>query len=103
MREPEGVLPNTLALGYAISAYLLGLFLLTRSSPTAVLPGILLTAHSMVIASYLIHECAHRSLFRARSMKRWTGELPFRQLLRTFHRSRLARILGDACGEVGRG
>ena len=67
------------------------------------LPGILLTAHSMVIASYLIHECAHRSLFRASSMKRWTGELSFRQLLRTFHRGRLARILGDDCGEVGRG
>jgi hypothetical protein len=36
-------------------------------------------------------------------MKRWTGELSFRQLLRTFHRGRLARILGDDCGEVGRG
>ena len=75
MREPEGVLPNSLALGYAVSAHILGLYLLTRDSPVAVLPGILVTAHSMVIASYLIHECAHMTLFRARSVNRWVGEL----------------------------
>jgi len=75
MREPEGVLPNGLALAYAINIYILGLFLLTQTSPAAVLPGILLTAHAMVIASYLIHECAHMTLFRAHAANRWTGEL----------------------------
>ena len=56
MREPEGFLPNSLALGYALTAQIIGLFLITRSSTAAIVPGILLTAHSMVIASYLIHE-----------------------------------------------
>jgi len=75
MREPEGLLPNSLALGYAVTAQLLGLFLITRGQLVAILPGILLTTHSMVIAAYLIHECAHMNLFRARAMNRWSGEL----------------------------
>ena len=36
--------------------------------------GILPTAHSMVIAAYLVHDCAHRPLFRARAQNRWVSE-----------------------------
>jgi len=61
MREPEGVVPNSLALAYVVTAQIGGLFLLT--------------AHSMVIAAYLVHECAHMTLFRARTLNRWVGEL----------------------------
>lgn len=75
MREPEGVLPNSLALTYAVTAQILGLFLITRSQVAAVLAGILIAAHSMVIAAYLIHECAHMNLFRAQTLNRWAGEL----------------------------
>jgi fatty acid desaturase len=75
MREPEGLLPNSLAIAYAITAQIAGLFLITRNSVPAIAPGILLTAHSMVIASYLIHECAHMTLFRAQALNRRVGEL----------------------------
>jgi fatty acid desaturase len=75
MREPEGVLPNSLALAYVVTAQITGLFFLTRQQPWLVPAGILLTAHSMVIASYLVHECAHMTLFRARGLNRWVGEL----------------------------
>jgi len=75
MREPEGVVPNSLALAYAVTAQIAGLFLISRQQ-TAVAPaGILLTAHSMVIAAYLVHECAHMTLFCARGLNRWVGEL----------------------------
>lgn len=75
MREPEGVVPNSLALAYVVTAQIGGLFLLTRAQAAAVPAGILLTAHSMVIAAYLVHECAHMTLFRARTLNRWVGEL----------------------------
>jgi fatty acid desaturase len=29
----------------------------------------------MVVAAYLVHECAHMNLFRARRLNRWVGEL----------------------------
>jgi fatty acid desaturase len=74
-RERAGRVPNSLALGYALSAQILGLFLITRGEATAVVPGVALTAHSMVIAAYLVHECAHMNLFRARAANRWAGEL----------------------------
>ncbi len=75
MREPEGLLPNSLAFGYAVTAQIIGLFLITRMNAPAVVLGIVLTMHSMIIASYLIHECAHMTLFRARMLNRWAGEL----------------------------
>jgi fatty acid desaturase len=75
MREPAGLLPNSMALAYAVTAQIAGLFVITREQAAGVSIGILLTAHSMVIAAYLIHECAHMNLFRARALNRWTGEL----------------------------
>jgi fatty acid desaturase len=69
------VLPNSLALAYAVTAQLFGLFFITREQAPSIGLGILLTAHSMVIAAYLIHECAHMNLFRARALNRGAGEL----------------------------
>ena len=37
--------------------------------------GVLFFAHSMVIAAYLVHECAHNSLFRKNKYHRWLGEV----------------------------
>lgn len=75
MREREGIVPNTLALGYAIGGHVLGLALLVQSSWFAVVAGILLTAHTMVIAAYLIHEAAHYTLFRNVVHNRVIGEI----------------------------
>lgn len=75
MREEAGVLPNTLALGYATLGHAAGLLLLCASSLALNALGVLLTMHSMVIAAYLLHEAAHMTLFRDPRHNRATGEL----------------------------
>lgn len=62
-RYPEGRWPNTLALLYAFASYGLGFFLITQPALWLNIPGTLLLAHAMVIASYLVHECAHNTIF----------------------------------------
>src|SRR5690606_3755877 len=61
-RHPDGVVPNTLALGYALGGHLLALVLLGMGGWWFV-PGVLLLASSLVIAAFLIHECTHQTLF----------------------------------------
>jgi fatty acid desaturase len=75
MREAAGLLPNLTAIGYAVFGHLGGLALLAAGSPWLFPLGVLLTAHSMVIAAYLIHESAHYTLFREQRHNRWLGEL----------------------------
>jgi fatty acid desaturase len=74
-REPEGALPNSLALGYAIGGYLLGFVALTGSGLGSAVLGVLLAAHSMFIAAYLLHEAMHQTLFASRRAHRVAGEL----------------------------
>ena len=81
-REPEGALPNTLALGYALGAYALGFTLLIAGGApgaaggglASAALGVLLTAHGMFIAAYLLHEAMHQTLFATRSANRLAGE-----------------------------
>jgi fatty acid desaturase len=73
-REPEGALPNTLALGYTLGAYALGLSLLCGSGAASAVLGVLLTAHGMFIAAYLLHEAMHQTLFATRTAHRLAGE-----------------------------
>lgn len=75
MREPEGLWPNLLALGYAVPVHGIGLVLLCSGIWPVWLLGVLLTAHTLVIAAYLIHEAAHMNLFRSLEHNRWVGEL----------------------------
>lgn len=75
MREREGVVPNSLALGYAVLGHVAGLALLATGQPAELLAGVLLTTHTMVIAAYLIHEAAHYTLFRSPGANRFAGEL----------------------------
>ncbi len=75
MREPEGTVPNLLALCYAIFGYTGGFALMTGPLWYLDLAGMLLLTHSMIIAAYLIHEAAHYTLFRARGHNRLAGEL----------------------------
>jgi hypothetical protein len=70
MCKPGGILPNNLAPGSVITVQTGELFLLTRSFATAIKQAILLTAHSRLIASCLIHERAPMTLFRAQSVSR---------------------------------
>ena len=63
-----------LVLSYVLLGWL-GSFVLmaSRSVPLDIL-GVLLCAHTMVLAAYLIHEAAHQTLFSSRHANRWVGE-----------------------------
>lgn len=62
-KYPDSRQPNLLAFGYAFGGYALGLLLITRDALAANLAGVLLLGHAMIIAAYLVHECAHNTLF----------------------------------------
>ncbi|HEX7812053.1 MAG TPA: fatty acid desaturase [Burkholderiales bacterium] len=73
-REPAGALPNTLALGYAVTGYAAGFVLTAQASWLAAAAGVLLILHAMVIAAYLVHEAAHYTLFASPAHNRIAGE-----------------------------
>lgn len=73
-RESSGALPNTLALGYALLGYLAGFWLMAAEAWYATVAGVLLNAHAMVIAAYLVHEAAHYALFASVPHNRIAGE-----------------------------
>lgn len=62
-RYTGGALPNLLALGYVVLGYGSGMGMLLADGLLWNLIGVLLLGHSMVIAAYLIHECAHNTIF----------------------------------------
>ena len=75
LRYDDALWPNLLALSYVALGYAGGLWLMLSPLLILNLFGTLLFAHAMVIAAYLIHECAHNSLFRKNRYHRWLGEI----------------------------
>jgi len=73
-REAEGALPNALALGYATGGYALSFVLMAAAPVWLNVLGVLLCAHAMTIAAYLIHEAAHYTLFASPAHNRLAGE-----------------------------
>jgi len=65
---------NTVALAYTGLAWIGSFGLLDASSAILNLAGVLLCAHAMVLAAYLVHEAAHHTLFAAKRANHWTGE-----------------------------
>ncbi len=64
LKEPEGLRYHGGAVLYAFVAYALGLAGLFHASLPVNFAAMLLLAHAMVIAAYVIHECAHDNVFR---------------------------------------
>lgn len=75
MRHPGSALPNALAAGYAVGGWLLGLAGLLSGHPLLNVLGVPLLAHSLVIAAYLIHECAHNTIFKSNAHNAALGEV----------------------------
>lgn len=73
-RYPDAFLPNLLAISYCTTAYFASLMLMLSEPLYLNLIGILLCAHAMAIAAYLVHECAHNSIFRKNRYHRWLAE-----------------------------
>lgn len=65
LNEPEGLRYHGLAVLYAVSGYVLGLAGLFAESWAVNALAVLLLAHAMVIAAYLVHECGHNLVFRS--------------------------------------
>ena len=69
-RHRDGVVPNLLAFAYAFGGYAAGWWLITRGAIVPAVAGTVLLAHAMVIAAYLVHECAHNTVFRDNALQR---------------------------------
>ncbi|MDH5425213.1 MAG: fatty acid desaturase [Gammaproteobacteria bacterium] len=74
-RYNDALWPNLLAISYVLASYVAGLALMLSAVFTLNIIGVIVFAHGMIIAAYLIHECAHNSLFRKNSYHRWLAEL----------------------------
>ena len=64
LKSPRALRYQGGALCYSLAAYGAGWSLLFAGGAALWLPGILLLSHGMIIAAYLIHECAHNTVFR---------------------------------------
>ncbi len=62
-KDPLGPLAHGAAVAYAVGGYLAGWAGLFHASAWVYLPATVLLAHAMVIAAYLVHECAHNTVF----------------------------------------
>jgi fatty acid desaturase len=71
-RYDDGPAPNLTAFGYVLLGYGLGLAALLAEAAWLNALGVVLLAHAMVIAAYLIHECAHNTIF---ADNRWNARL----------------------------
>ncbi len=62
-RHTDGVIPNLLALTYALTGYFVGLWLMATGAIGIALLAMLWFAHALIIAAYLFHEFAHDTVF----------------------------------------
>jgi len=72
MRYKDGFWPNFAALVYVGAAYFVGWVMFFTDEVVLYIPGVLILAHSMVIAAYMIHECAHNTIF---AKNKWNAKL----------------------------
>jgi fatty acid desaturase len=64
LKERAGRTYNGAAVSYAVLGYIAGLAGLLHPSWLVNVPATLLLAHAMIVAAYLVHECAHNLVFR---------------------------------------
>lgn len=72
LKYPDALLPTLLAGGWTALAYTGGIWLCLQPSLAANLIGTLALAHGIVIAAYLVHECAHNAVFTSSA---WNARL----------------------------
>jgi fatty acid desaturase len=68
------LIANTLVLGWTCAAWLGSFALMGAPAPFLNAAGVVLCAHAMILAAYLIHEAAHQTLFAARRANAVAGE-----------------------------
>ncbi len=83
LKERDGWLYYGAALAYVATGYSLGLAGLFNASWLVNAAATLMLAHAMVIAAYLIHECAHNLIF-----------------VRSHNNARLGQLMSWVCGSA---
>jgi fatty acid desaturase len=74
-RDREAALANTLVLAWTCIGWLGSFVLMGAHAGALNIAGVLLCAHTMVLAAYLIHEAAHHTLFAGRRANAFAGEV----------------------------
>ena len=64
LRHEDGLWPNLAVLAYILVSYIGGWLLMAQAGWLLPVLGGLSCAHGMIIAAYLIHDCAHNALFK---------------------------------------
>lgn len=72
-RHADGVLPNLLAMTYALSGYGIGMWLMATGNLATALIATLWFAHALIISAYLFHEFAHSTIFARHQANSWGG------------------------------
>lgn len=75
LRYEGSLIPGISALLYCHFAYFGGFALILSLHPVLMAVGIFAVSHGMVIAAYLIHDCAHNALFKSPRHNALTGGL----------------------------
>lgn len=71
-KNVESVLPNSLAFGFAIFGYALGVLMLFNGHWLINAAGVLITAQALIVSAYLLHEFSHWSIFKTpQNNRRW--------------------------------
>ncbi|MBS3803677.1 MAG: fatty acid desaturase [Oleiphilaceae bacterium] len=65
LRHSDALLPLVTLVVYILATYLGGWLLMAQAGWLMPALGVLACAHSMILASYLVHECAHNTLFKS--------------------------------------
>jgi fatty acid desaturase len=73
-RDRDAALANTLVLAWTCAGWLGSFALMGAHAAILNIAGVLLCAHAMILAAYLIHEAAHQTLFAAHWGNRLAGE-----------------------------
>ena len=74
-KTKQSILPNVLAFLMATVGYGIGVWMLFADSWWANIAGVLLTAQSLIISAYLLHEFSHGSIFKKPNINRRWGIL----------------------------
>jgi len=74
-KDGLGAVANTVAMSYALGGWCLGFVLMAHGAPLLAGAGVLLTAHAMFIAAYLVHEACHDAIFKKHAHNRAAGEI----------------------------
>ena len=80
-KTSKGRLWHSGAIAYSLLTYSIGWYCLLVGGSGGFLPGVLLLGHGMIIAAYMIHECAHNTIFNINR-----------------HNLQLGALLGWVCG-----